>query len=1317
MASLLLGVAGSALGDTLFGGIGFLGASISGAQLGGALGAGLGSAIDAALTPGRQIVRAGARLSDTAIQASQEGAPITRLYGRMRLSGQIIWASRFKETATTTKTQNGGKGAPSVTVTQTDYTYSISFAVGLCAGPATRLGRVWANGNLLDLSRTTLRFHGGAEDQTPDPLIADIDGDVPAYRGLCHVVFEDMALEAFGNRIPQLQFEVFCDTGHDNPDCLEQRLTGVQLIPGAGEFVYATAPVFNDGGEGASTALNVHGVSGAADLEASLDDLQAGAPNLASVALVVGWFGDDLRAGQIVIRPCVESADKQTYPESWSVNGISREGAAIVSQVDGKPAYGGTPSDASVVAAIQTLKARGLAVLFNPFLFMDVAAASGLPDPYGAGAGQPAYPWRGRITCDPAAGVSGSPDKTAAATAQVAHFFGTASAGDFTVSGTNVAWSGGADWGWRRMILHYAHLCAAAGGVDAFLIGSELRGITRVRDGAVSYPAVAMLKTLAADVRAILGAGVKIGYGADWSEYNGHQTGDAPGAFLFNLDPLWADANIDFIGIDNYLPLADWRDGTAHLDAAIAPSTYDAGYLKGNIRGGEGYDFYYASDAARDGQTRTPITDGLGKPWLWRPKDLWNWWGNTHYDRADGSESATPTAWTAGSKPIWFTELGCPAIDKGANQPNLFVDPKSSESGMPYFSAGTRDDLIQRRFLEAHYAFWNDGANNPVSALTGAPMVDVNRIHVWCWDGRPFPYFPARADVWGDSANYTFGHWLNGRLGTVALGDLVTRVCAGAGFTACDTAGLDGIVTGFCTTDTISARDAIAPLATAFSFDAVERDGLLHFIMRGRGVPQDFTLDDLVLPEKSAGLSLTRAQESDLPQASRITYIDADMDYRQASVEARRLMGASNRVATSGLPLVMDQGQATAIGARLLQDAWVMRESAGFALPPSALALDVGDEVTVTAGGRGHRLRLTSLTDGAARAAEAVATDPSLYDRYGGPARSSSSVFAGQGPARPGRVLLLFLDLPWLKDGQNTAAPFLGACAYPWPGNVAVMRSASGSGYALDATLTRPCSFGATTHDFYSGPRWHWDRVNALQVKMTHGTLASADRAAVYGGANALAVQNPDGGWEVVQFTDAVLTGPGEYTLTNLLRGRRGSEGQMRDPVPAGARVVVLDDTLVQPALSPGQARQSFHYLWGPVSRPISDISWQSAARTFTGAGQIPLAPCHLAFTWQGGDLLLSWRRRDRAPDAVSIVPAQTALSETRLGFDLEICDASGAVVRTVPGLEAASYIYSAAQRAADFPGGLPNPLTIAVYQLSSLVGRGHKAKEALYVG
>jgi hypothetical protein len=1312
MASLLLGVAGSALGDSLFGGIGFLGATLSGAQIGGALGSLAGAAIDSALTPGRQVTRTGARLGDASLQASNEGAAIARIFGRVRLSGQVIWASRYKQTVTTTKTHDGGKGAPSTTVTETDYSYSISLAVGLCAGAATRLGRVWANGNLLDLSQYTLRFHPGSEDQDVDPLIAAIDGDVPAYRGLCHVVFEDMALAAFGNRIPQLQFEIFRSLGHDRPDSLENRLGGVQLIPGAGEFVYADAPIFSDDGQGGSVAQNVHGADGVADIEASLDALTAAAPNLSSVALVVGWFGDDLRAGEIAIRPCVEAADKASYPESWSVGGITRAAAHVVSQRDGRPAYGGTPSDASVVAAIAALKARGLCVTFNPFLFMDVPDGNGLTDPHTGAAGQPAYPWRGRITCDPAPGVSGSPDRTPAAGAQVAGFFGSATADDFTVSGTDVRWRGAEDWGWRRMVLHYANLCAAAGGVDAFLIGSELRGLTQVRGGDASYPAVEALRALAADVRAIVGADTKIGYGADWSEYAGHQTGDAPDAFLFNLDPLWADSHIDFVGIDNYLPLADWRDGAGHLDGAVWPSIYDRDYLKGNIRGGEYYDFYYAGAGDRDAQKRTAITDGLGKPWLWRAKDLWGWWGNAHYDRPDGSESAVPTAWTAGAKPIWFTELGCPAIDKGANQPNVFYDPKSSESATPYFSAGTRDDLIQRRFLEAHFAFWNDAANNPVSGVYGAPMVDTARIHAWCWDARPFPYFPARADVWGDCGNYAFGHWLNGRLGAVALADLVAALCDDAGFAGYDVTGLDGIVTGYGLTDTISPRDAIAPLATAFFFDAVEREGALCFVPRGRGQPVPFAADDLVLPDEGAAVSLTRAQESDLPQASRIAYIDGDQDYRQASVESRRLAGTSNRVATSNLPLVMDQQEAGGIGARLLQDAWVMRESAHFVLPPSALALDAGDEVMLEANGRTHRLRLTAITDGAARTVEAAATDPSIYDRYGGPVRAPSLT---QSLSQPGRVLLLFLDLPWLTEEQDPAAPFVGAYADPWPGDVAVLRSATASGYARDATLRRPCGFGVTTQDFYSGPRWHWDRVNSLKLRLVNGMLASADPVAVYGGANALAVENADGGWEVVQFADAALTGPGEYTLTNLLRGRHGSEGAMRAPVAAGARVVVLDESLAQLGLSSSQARQPFNYRWGPVSRPLSDVSWQGAAKTFEGCGLIPLAPCHLGFAWAGGDLVLSWRRRDRAPSAASIVPAQTAMSEAREAYDLEICDGEN-VVRTFRDIGANSQLYSAGQQAADFPGGLPNPLTIRVYQLSARMGRGRQAKEALYV-
>src|SRR6185503_13041894 len=160
------------------------------------------------------------------------------------------------------------------------------------------------------------------------------------------------------------------------------------------------------------------------------------APNFGAVSLVVGWFGDDLRCAETKIIPGVEIAKKDTYPETWEVDGVSRADAHVVSAVNGIPAYGGTPSDQSVVEAIQNLKTRGLRVLFNPFLFMDIASGNTLPDPYTGEIGQPPYPWRGRITCDPAPGVSGSPDGTAAAATQVESWF------------TRAA-------GFNRMVLHY----------------------------------------------------------------------------------------------------------------------------------------------------------------------------------------------------------------------------------------------------------------------------------------------------------------------------------------------------------------------------------------------------------------------------------------------------------------------------------------------------------------------------------------------------------------------------------------------------------------------------------------------------------------------------------------------------------------------------------------------------------------------------------------------------------------------------------------------------------------------------------------------
>lgn len=120
-----------------------------------------------------------------------------------------------------------------------------------------------------------------------------------------------------------------------------------------------------------ATAENVHHAEGRADLLVSLGQLMIQAPKLKRVSLIVGWFGDDVRAGECRIRPGVENRTKTTAPLTWSVAGLDRAGAHLISEVDDgaggmAPAYGGTPSDESVRQAIRALKDRGLEVTLYP---------------------------------------------------------------------------------------------------------------------------------------------------------------------------------------------------------------------------------------------------------------------------------------------------------------------------------------------------------------------------------------------------------------------------------------------------------------------------------------------------------------------------------------------------------------------------------------------------------------------------------------------------------------------------------------------------------------------------------------------------------------------------------------------------------------------------------------------------------------------------------------------------------------------------------------------------------------------------------------
>jgi phage conserved hypothetical protein, phiE125 gp8 family len=180
-----------------------------------------------------------------------------------------------------------------------------------------------------------------------------------------------------------------------------------------------------------------------------------------------------------------------------------------------------------------------------------------------------------------------------------------------------------------------------------------------------------------------------------------------------------------------------------------------------------------------------------------------------------------------------------------------------------------------------------------------------------------------------------------------------------------------------------------------------------------------------------------------------------------------------------------------------------------------------------------------------------------------------------------------------------------------------------------------------------------------------------------------------------------------------LLRGRQGSEDAMAGPVAAGARVVFLNDAVQQIALATAEAMLAHDYTFGPEGKPLADPSFQTVTQCFGAAGLRIPSVCHIGFAWSGGDLVLSWRRRDRSPAANSILLAETPQSDPAL-FDLEILSGT-TVVRRYSGLTAARQIYTAAEQAADF-ASLPNPLQVRITPRSALTGPGHARTEYLYV-
>ncbi len=1227
MASVILGAAASAaVGSIGLTGIGATLAAVGAKAAAGVIGAGIDNALFGA-SSGR--AREGARLADLLVQTSTYGKMIPLVYGNARIAGNVIWSRPIKELAITTTTSQGGKGGGGgVSSSSTEFSYYVTLAIAVCEGPVSEIQRVWADAKLLDVSRGTYRFYKGDELQLPDALIESFEGvgKTPAYRGLSYVVIEDFPLADFGNRIPNFTFEVNKKILWPDVDgeSIENLIEEMVLIPGSGEFVYDTTIQKKIEGEYVSTNfvergehvyLNVHTPKGTANALVALDQLKDTCPNVSWVSVVVSWFGNDMDAGNCVLKPGVEfpSDAAITSPEAWSVGSFSRGSARQITYVENSPRYGGTPDDQSLLRLLDELKARGYKIFFYPLFLMDVADK----------------PWRGRVT---------------GSAANVASFF----------TKTN---------GYNAFISHYANLVASR--VDAFAIGSELKALTAVHNGATSnrqFPAVNALVSLAATVKSIVGSGVKVTYAADWSEY--HHTDDG----WYHLDPLWASPNVDVVGIDAYFPLTD---------APQSQVGYDANIIKQGWTSGEGFDWYY-TDVART------TTATLAPAYAWKNIDWW--WKNSHVN-PDG----VTTNWVAQSKKIWFTEYGFPSIDGATNQPNVFYDPTSSESFFPYHSRGRIDFRAQRAVIAATLAQWRDSGM-------------VERTFLWTWDARPYPYWPDLLDVWADGGVWKTGHWVQGKFGLSALAAIVADLCQRAGLALglVDVSRLRDQVEGYVVSSQSTARSLIEQLMAGFFFDAVESQGALKFIPRGNATIATISTQDLlpVNADSAQVLRITRAQELELPRRVQVNYINRLAMYQPGLQSSARQTGDASDTQSLNLPIVMADKRAKSIADVLLYQSWLARTGLECELSMAYGDLEPADVIEVQSQSANHVMRITQTRfdrSGKIRVI-AAAEEVSSYDVYAPPA--ASPIVISQVPNVTNSVLE-FLDVPALST-DNAADAYLRFAALgsgaAWDGAVVYRSDDGAQSFQQLVSFKDPCVVGVMLTALASGTTTVFDEVSFVEVSLKgSGVLASASLLAVLNGANLMLVGN-----ELIQFMNATELSEGKYRLSGLLRGRLGTEWAVAGH-GALERVVLLDSRLQKDAVADGLIGLGRDYKAVTIGQTLGQVTAQNF--TYAARALKPYAPVHASAVRDGsGNIALGWVRRTRVggqwKDGTDV-----PLSESSERYEIDVMNGAN-VVRTLSAISP-SAAYGASQQVADF-GSVQASVTVRIYQMSDRIGRGY---------
>lgn len=543
------------------------------------------------------------------------------------------------------------------------------------------------------------------------------------------------------------------------------------------------------------------------------------------------------------------------------------------------------------------------------------------------------------------------------------------------------------------------------------------------------------------------------------------------------------------------------------------------------------------------------------------------------------------------------------------------------------------------------------------------------------------------------------------------LASIVTDICTRTGLVAgdLDVTGLTANVHGY-VTQRSTARSQLQPLMQAFYFDAVESNGKIKFVTRGGASAVTIPEDDLAAHEFGSAppdpLNRRRAQDMELPLEVDVQYMDTGAAYQIGAQTSKRQVTNSENKLSHNLAIAMTATKAKEVADVAMYDAWTGRTTLDFATGWKYSYLEPTDVVTLTADGRSYVVRLTDENaSGGLYQRSAVLEDASAYTQT---ATAAEITAASEGVAGIVQTNLQLLDIPLLRDQDDGVGFYAAAAGYGtgWLGaqlykstDDGASWAAYGSGFLNESAIGwANTALGDFTQNIF-------DETSSVSVVMASGELASDTEINVLNGANVALL-----GDEIIQFRDATLTAADTYTLTGLLRGRRGTEWA-RGAHSIGDRFVLLSATTTYLLAGPS-AEYDIERLYRAATFGGFVDAGAEVPFTNTAVALIPYAPVQLGGGRNAaGDLTLNWIRRTRISGAWNSY-ADVPLGEASEAYEVEIYSSStyATLKRTITGISAQTTSYTAADQTTDF-GSPQATVYFIVYQVSATVGRGYEAR------